>query len=101
MTTKKFQSQFEEIPTAVPFALTCNGRISGTYTQGMQLAVAPNISIYVKKKVTLAEDVDFARSPPLLWKLSRIDINIMERPRPNDPHIMGLRRPYLSYNMYH
>lgn len=26
MTTKKFQSQFEEIPTAVPFALTCNAR---------------------------------------------------------------------------
>jgi hypothetical protein len=30
MTTKKFQIQFAEMPTAVPFARTCRGRISGT-----------------------------------------------------------------------
>jgi hypothetical protein len=26
------QSQFEDMPIAVPFALACRGRISGTYT---------------------------------------------------------------------
>jgi hypothetical protein len=67
----------------------------------MQLAVAPNISMYVKKKVTLAEDVDFARSPPLLWKLRRIEIIIIEIPSPKDPHIIGLRRPYLSFIVSH
>lgn len=46
MTTKKFQIQFAEMPTAVPFARTCKGRISGTYTQGMQFAVAPKMSMY-------------------------------------------------------
>jgi hypothetical protein len=29
------QSQFEDMPIAVPFALACRGRISGTYTLGI------------------------------------------------------------------
>jgi len=40
------QSQLEEIPTAVPFALARRGRISGTYTHGMQFTDAPKISMY-------------------------------------------------------
>jgi hypothetical protein len=48
ITTKKFQIQFALIPTAVPLARTCRGRISGTYTHGMQFAVAPKISTKVE-----------------------------------------------------
>lgn len=58
------------------------------------------MSMYVKKKVTLAADVDFASCPPLFWKLSRMLINIIEIPSPSDPHIIGFRRPYLSYNTW-
>ena len=50
----------------------------------------------MKKNATLAEDVDFARLPPCDWKLRRIEIIIIETPRPNDPHIIGFLRPYLS-----
>jgi hypothetical protein len=46
MTTKKFQIQFAEMPTALPLARTWRGRISGTYTHGMQFTVAPKMSMY-------------------------------------------------------
>lgn len=45
---------------------------------------------------TLAEAVDLARLPPRSWKLNKIDINIMEIPRPKEPHIMGFRLPMRS-----
>ena len=91
-------SQFDEIPIAVPFARACNGNISGTYTHGIQLAVAPNINMYEKKKVTLADAVLCCN--PLeycgCWKLSRTAMSIMEIAKPREPHIMGFRRPSRS-----
>lgn len=77
---KHTHNQLEEIAIAVPFALTCSGRISversqrslpwalrkavlpGTYTQGMQFALAPKMNIYVKNQVTLADAVACFRS---------------------------------------
>jgi hypothetical protein len=53
MTTKKFQIQFAETPTAVPLALTWRGKISGTYTHGMQFAVIPKISMYYRDISTM------------------------------------------------
>lgn len=50
----------------------------------------------MKKKATLADEVAFASGPPLSWKLSKTAIIIIEMPSPSDPHIIGLRRPYLS-----
>jgi hypothetical protein len=48
----------------------------------------------MKKNATLADDValEFARP----WKLSKAEIIIIQIPMPKDPHIIGLRRPYLS-----
>lgn len=45
---------------------------------------------------TLADAVDLARLPPSFLKLSRMEINIMEIPKTNDPHIIGFRRPIRS-----
>lgn len=105
---------------AVPFARACRGRISaslvstadlrwrcsrclqmgsylpGTYTHGIQLAVAPKKSIYVKKKATLASEVFSAKGVPshcARWKLSRMAIIIIDMASPRDPHIIGLLRP--------
>jgi hypothetical protein len=50
----------------------------------------------VKKKATLADDVALATLPPLDWKLRRIEMSIIERPSPNEPHIIGFLLPYLS-----
>lgn len=52
----------------------------------------------VKKNVILADAVLFITSPecPGLWKESKTDINIIEIPRPNEPIIIGLRRPNWS-----
>lgn len=75
MEEEAYHSQLLDIPTAVPFALACKGRISGTYTHGMQFALAPKMSMsiscqllvffplrskysQVKKKAILAELVD-------------------------------------------
>lgn len=125
------------MPTAEPLARTCSGRISGTYTHGMQFIVAPNESMYclcmsvgvsaasteamrfgvwqtnvqvvrsvfdeqgrltVKKNATLALLVALATgsSCPRIWNESRIEIISMLKPQPNEPHIIGLRRPVLS-----
>lgn len=88
------------MPTAVPFARTCSGKISGTYTHGMQLAVEPKISMYTKKKATEAvavfTPVSCEYSLGLNLKLSRTEINIMLIARPRLPHIIGLRRPMRS-----
>jgi len=40
MTMTKFHSQLLLVPSADPLARACSGKISGTYTQGMQLTVA-------------------------------------------------------------
>lgn len=45
---------------------------------------------------TLADAVDFATLPPRSWKLRSTEMSIIEIPRPNDPHIMGLRLPMRS-----
>jgi hypothetical protein len=52
----------------------------------------------VKKKATLPLAVALATgsSAPRIWKERRIAIISMLKPQPNDPHIMGLRRPVLS-----
>lgn len=81
----------------------------------MQLTDAPKMSIYysrdqradnllkisameclytVKKKATLAIDACFSIDVPL--KLSRMEINIIDTPRPKLPSIMGRRRPMRS-----
>lgn len=39
------QIQLDEIPTAVPFARACRGKISGTYTQGIQFTDAPKANM--------------------------------------------------------
>jgi hypothetical protein len=53
-------------------------------------------NLQVKKKATLAVLVAFAKLPPLPWKLRRIEIIIIEIPRPRLPHIMGFLLPLLS-----
>jgi hypothetical protein len=50
----------------------------------------------VKKNATLAEAVLFKTLPSSPLKLKRIEIIIMERPRPKEPHIIGFRRPVRS-----
>jgi hypothetical protein len=106
----------EEIPTAVPLARACSGRISGTYTlrlivsilfnqvfekrkekkrksyQGTQLAEAPKMNMYVKKNATLALEValfNLAEYPRSSVKLSKAAMSIIEMASPKDPHIMG------------
>ena len=58
------------------------------------LAVWPRTELTVKKKATLADAVAGPAEPPL--KLRRIEIIIIERPHPADPHNMGGRRPRRS-----
>lgn len=40
------QSQLDEVAMAEPLARACSGRISGTYTQGIQFTEAPNMNMY-------------------------------------------------------
>ena len=40
--------------------------------------------------------VDLACMPPLLWKLNKMLISIMQIPSKNEPIIIGFRRPYRS-----
>lgn len=55
-------------------------------------------TLTVKKNATLALLVALATGSPCprIWKESRIEIISMLKPHPNEPHIMGLRRPVLS-----
>ena len=50
----------------------------------------------MKKNATLPDAVALANEPPRGWKLSKIEMSIMERPQPRLPHIIGLRRPVRS-----
>lgn len=54
------------------------------------------VVLTVKKKATLADAVGFSTAEFL--KLSKIEIIIIEIPRPKEPHIMGRRRPIRSTN---
>jgi hypothetical protein len=59
--------------------------------------LAPAIDeLAVAGLTTLADAVDFATLPPRSWNERRMEMSIMETPRPNDPHIMGLRLPMRS-----
>lgn len=46
MTTRKFQTQFDEVAAAIALVLAARGRISGAYAQGTQLRLAPKVMIY-------------------------------------------------------
>ena len=65
---------------------------------GVHSATHPNISIYVNKNATLADDVAFCVLSLNcgLEKLSITESIIMDSPRPKDPHIIGLLRPKRS-----
>lgn len=83
-------SQLAEMPIALPLARARRGRISGTYTQGTQLALAPKISMYRKKNAIDALEV------PFCLMLKSTAINNMQTERPADPNIMGFLRPRRS-----
>ncbi|KAH3659051.1 hypothetical protein OGATHE_006777 [Ogataea polymorpha] len=64
MAITKFMIQFDEIPMALPLDLSCNGRISDTYTQGTQFMAAPKNAMNVKKKATAAAERATNQSKP-------------------------------------
>jgi len=73
-------------------------RVSGLFEWSMSAITHPNISMYVNKKATLADAVAFCVLSLNCGreKLSITESIIIDNPRPNDPHIMGLLLPKRS-----